>query len=121
MPKVVRKYNRFGRSYSGLDCSGPNRVLPPTFEGVRKLVDRVGEQAAALTFSNPPVTDEPNFEEGIFLDFLDDFNNASDKVERLTLLREFNQYLDGVKQDLETPPEPEPELEPEKSPEDSQK
>lgn len=111
-------YNRFGRNYKGLDCSGKSMVLPPTFEGIRALVDKVGETAAIAAFPNGQEPEKTTIEEDIVLDFVDDLNHASDKVERLTLLEEFSGYLDQVRESLENPePEPKPEPEPEPQPE----
>lgn len=100
-------YNRFGRKYTGLDCSGKSQVLPPTFEGIRALVNKVGETAAYAAFPNPQEPENSTIEEDIVLDFVDDLNHASDKVERLTLLEEFSSYLDQVRDSLENPPAPE--------------
>lgn len=99
-------YNRFGRTYKGLDCSGPNKVLPPTFEGIRALVDKVGEPAAFVAFSSSPVDEDVPIEKQVFEDFLADYNLASDKVERLTLLDEFRHYLSDVEESLQNPTPP---------------
>lgn len=97
-------YNRFGRTYKGLDCSGKSQVLPPTFEGIRSLVNKVGEDAAYAAFPNSFEPETTTIEEDIVLDFVDDLNHASDKVERLTLLEEFSGYLDQVKASMESSP-----------------
>lgn len=84
------------RSYKGLDCSGKTKVLPPTFKGIKALVAQVGEMNAKAMFpqDDPRVSldDEPK---DIVRDFLQEYQMA-DKVERQTLINEFNSYIDDL-------------------------
>lgn len=84
------------KHYVGLDChSDKVHVLPPTFQGVRALVNQVGEAAAVAAF--PQREDEENsVEKSIVEQFIDELKYA-DKVERQTLVRDFQSYLDSLK------------------------
>lgn len=95
MEKVIIKPKGL-RSYTGLDCSGKTKVLPPTFKGIKALVAQVGELNAKAMFpqDDPRVSpdDEPK---DIVRDFLAEYQMA-DKVERQTLINEFNSYIDSI-------------------------
>lgn len=84
--------------FKGLDFSGPCKVLPPTFGGIRQLVERVGEEAARLQFavSAPDVDDAPH---DLVREFLVELRTA-DKVERQTLINEFGDYIDSLKESV---------------------
>ena len=106
------------REFKGLDCSGPNHVMPPTFEGVKKLVDRVGYAGAIAASAGE---DEPESQEA---DMFDEFMTElrfCDKVDRIQITREFKEYVgsledfakkSGSKPEPKTEPKPEPKLEP---------
>lgn len=78
----------------GLDHSGPCKVLPPTFGGVKQLVERLGEDAAKAQFVTPPDVDDASTD--IVRDFLQELT-YSDKVERQTLINDFNSYIKDLK------------------------
>lgn len=101
--------------FEGLDCSGPSKVLPPTFEGIKSLVKRVGESQAMALYSVESHDETPS--EGIVRDFLAEYKTA-DKVERQTLVRDFEDFVADLEaRSLETrskepageEPSPEPE------------
>lgn len=103
--------------FKGLDFSGPCKVLPPTFGGIRQLVERVGEDVARMQFavSAPDVDDAPH---DLVREFLVELRTA-DKVERQTLINEFGDYIDSLRASALSPlekepaPEPAPEPQPE--------
>lgn len=78
----------------GLDHSGPCKVLPPTFGGVKQLVERLGEDAAKAQFITPPDFDDASTD--LVRDFLQELT-YSDKVERQTLINDFNSYIKDLK------------------------
>lgn len=92
------------RSYKGLDCSGKTKVLPPTFKGIKALVKQVGEFNAKAMFPqddpHASLDDEPK---DIVRDFLAEYQMA-DKVERQTLINEFNSYIDSIESNLPQDP-----------------
>lgn len=83
------------KHYAGLDHSGPCKVLPPTFGGIRQLVDRVGEEAAKASFITPP--DPDNASTDLVRDFLQELT-YSDKVERQTLIRDFSSFVKDLQE-----------------------
>lgn len=84
------------RIYNGLDCSGETKVLPPTFKGIKDLVNRVGEFNAKAMFPQEDSRVSPDDEQkDIVRDFLQEYQLA-DKVERQTLINEFNSYIDSI-------------------------
>lgn len=106
-------YGKTKPHYTGLDCSGPCKVLPPTFEGVKALVARVGEDMArAQCALGMDSDDEDTPSQGLVRDFLYDFQQA-DKVERQTLVNEFEDYVKALEaKSKESTPEPVPNPEP---------
>lgn len=111
------------RFYKGLDCSGPNHVMPPTFEGVKNLVARVGyEGAIAASIGD----EEPESQEAdMFDEFMTELRYC-DKVDRIQITREFKEYVGSLEDQVkkqkselksESKPEPEPKPEPETEPE----
>ena len=97
-------YGKTKPHYTGLDCSGPCKVLPPTFEGVKALVARVGEDMArAQCALGMDSDDDDTPSQGLVRDFLYDFQQA-DKVERQTLVREFEEYVGQLEKSVNTPP-----------------
>lgn len=91
------------KHYSGLDHSGPCMVLPPTFGGVRQLVDRVGEVAAKAQFITPPDPDDASND--LVRDFLQELTYA-DKVERQTLINDFNSMIKDLSKQSKKPQTP---------------
>lgn len=84
------------RSYAGIDCSGKTKVLPPTFKGIKALVAQVGEFNAKAMFPQvDPRESQDEEPRDIVRDFLAEFQMA-DKVERQTLINEFNSYIDSI-------------------------
>ena len=77
--------------FKGLDCSGKNKVLPPTFPGIKEFVKRYGEAQAATMFPQDEDA-SPDMSKDIVRDFLNDLDMA-DKVERQTLINEFGAYI----------------------------
>lgn len=101
------------RVYKGLDCSGPNHVMPPTFEGVKNLVERVGLAGAiaASVGEEEPETQETD----MFDEFMTELRYC-DKVDRIQITREFKEYVGSLEDQL-MKLKPEPELEPTEDPE----
>lgn len=92
------------RSYTGLDCSGKTKVLPPTFKGIKALVKQVGEMNAKAMFPQDDPHVSPDEEpRDIVRDFLQELQLA-DKVERQTLINEFNSYIDSIELDSKQEP-----------------
>ena len=95
--------------FEGLDCSGPSKVLPPTFEGIKSLVNRVGESQAMALYSVDSHDETPS--EGLVRDFLAEYKTA-DKVERQTLVREFENFVAELEAKSKEPAGEEPAPEP---------
>ena len=104
------------KSLPGLDCSGPYKVLPPTFAGIKKLVDRVGFDAAAASCAvSYPDTDDASHD--MVREFLADLT-MMDAVERQTAISEFSAYVEDLKLSFSDPTKKaEPDKEPDKEPE----
>lgn len=94
-------FYKSNRHFDGLDHSGPCMVLPPTFGGIRQLVERVGESAAKLAYPVTPPVDDASHD--LVRDFLQDLTYA-DKVERQTLIREFSTMVKDLSDSASTPP-----------------
>lgn len=103
-------------SYIGLDCSGENVVMPPTFCGINELVRRAGSPEAAASLY--PDTNKDFEGEDLVRDFLQELE-LTDKVERQGLIEEFSEYVKGLEdrmsQESESSQEPESSQEFEKS------
>lgn len=85
--------------YKGLDCSGPNMVLPPTFCGIPELVKRAGSvEAAALQL--PQVSNEEVEGESIVREFLNELE-YTDKAERNQLIQEFSDFVEGLQAEFD--------------------
>lgn len=108
---------RNAKPVPGLDCSGENKVCPPTFCGVKELVRRVGFQGAAAQFVQPEPVDDASHD--IVRDFLSDLNYM-DAVERQTAISEFSEFVDSLQKESKTrqpaggAPKSEPQGEPPK-------
>lgn len=87
---------RNAKPVPGLDCSGENKVFPPTFCGVKELVHRVGFNAAAAQFSQSDPVDDASHD--IVRDFLSDLNYM-DAVERQTAISEFSEFVDSLQKE----------------------
>lgn len=89
------------KSFKGLDTSGPNMVLAPTFNGVRDLVNRYGQATAESMVSHPDLDGE-EAPQDLVRSFLDDLTYA-DKVQRQELIRDFSHFVrdlrDAAKQE----------------------
>ena len=86
-------FTRKPKSVPGLDFSGPCKVLPPTFAGVKKLVERVGfDVAAASCAVSDPDFDAPH---DLVREFLSDIT-LMDAVERQTAIRDFSEYVSDL-------------------------
>lgn len=85
------------RVYKGLDCSGPNHVMPPTFEGVKNLVARVGYEGAiaASIGEEEPETQETD----MFDEFMTELRYC-DKVDRIQITREFKEYVGSLEEQV---------------------
>lgn len=90
--------------FDGIDAKGPNKVLPPTFEGIKNLVKRVGEDFAKAQFATEPESPEANLPKDTLRDFLNELQFA-DNVERQTMIREFSEYVAGLEEQLIAPPD----------------
>lgn len=88
---------RNAKPVPGIDCSGENKVCPPTFCGVKELVRRVGFDAAAAQVSKPDY-DSDDASHDIVRDFLSDLNYM-DAVERQTAISEFSEFVDSLQKE----------------------
>lgn len=89
--------------FVGIDAKGPNKVLPPTFEGIKNLVQRVGEDFAKSQFASEPESPEANLPKDTLRDFLNELQFA-DNVERQTLIREFSDYVNDLEEQITSQP-----------------
>lgn len=80
--------------YVGLDHSGPHKVLPPTFLGVRNLVNQVGQSMAEKMYSQPDDVEE-DASHDLVREFLNELTYA-DKVERQTLIQDFSSMVSDL-------------------------
>lgn len=85
-------FTRKPKHFTGLDHSGPTLVLPPTFGGVKQLVERVGESAAKLAYSVPDQVEDDDASHDLVRDFLSEIR-FMDAVERQTAIREFSDFV----------------------------
>lgn len=90
--------------YKGLDHSGPCKVLPPTFMGVRNLVNQVGESMAQKMYAHDDDLEE-DASHDLVRDFLQDLTYA-DKVERQTLIQEFSSFVSDLQNQKPQNPSP---------------
>ena len=89
-------FTRNKAHFEGLDCSGPNKVLPPTFCGVKELVRRVGESSAFAQFAHEPEFEaEDDAPKDLVRDLLSDLPYM-DAVERQTAIREFSEFVNNL-------------------------
>lgn len=108
---------RNAKPVPGLDCSGENKVCPPTFCGVKELVRRVGFKGAAAQFVQSEPVDDASHD--IVRDFLSDLNYM-DAVERQTAISEFSEFVDSLQKESKSrqpsgsAPKSEPQGEPPK-------
>lgn len=84
-------------SYKGLDCSGENVVMPPTFCGINELVRRAGSPEAAAALY--PDTNTEFEGEDVVRDFLEELE-MTDKVERQGLIEEFSDYVKSLEEKM---------------------
>lgn len=85
-------FTRKPKHFTGLDHGGPTKVLPPTFGGVKQLVERVGESAAKLAYSVPDQVEDDDASHDLVRDFLSEIR-FMDAVERQTAIREFSDFV----------------------------
>lgn len=104
-------FTRKPKHFIGLDHSGECKVLPPTFLGVRNLVERVGQDMAEQMYSQKDDIEE-DASRDIVRDFLSELRYA-DKVERQTLINDFRDYVSGLQAGSSSSPDPEAKEEPE--------
>lgn len=91
---IYKRNSKKAPKYAGLDCSGPNMVLPPTFCGISELVRRAGSvDAAAVQYQQPSDREEES--EGLVRDFLSELAYC-DKAERQQLIEDFNAYVEDL-------------------------
>lgn len=102
------------KSFKGLDTSGPNMVLAPTFGGVRELVDRYGQSTAESMVSHPDLDGEDSSKD-LVRSFLDDLTYA-DKVQRQEMIRDFSHLVRDLRDAAKKPPQPEPQPDPQPEP-----
>lgn len=98
-------FTRNPKHFKGLDHSGECKVLPPTFQGVRNLVERVGVDMAHQMYSQKDDIEE-DASRDIVRDFLSELRYA-DKVERQTLINEFRDFVSDLKAASPSSPAPE--------------
>lgn len=84
-------------SYKGLDCSGEYKVLPPTFQGIRSLVQRAGGNEDAVAAAFPPLDFVDDKEHSLVGEFVTELQNC-DKVERIELVRQFDSYVKELRE-----------------------
>lgn len=108
-------FTRNPKHYKGLDHSGECKVLPPTFNGVRNLVERVGQDMAEQMYSQKDDIEE-DASRDIVRDFLSELRYA-DKVERQTLINDFRDYVSDLKAASSQTPEAKEESEEKVKPE----
>lgn len=106
---VFDMFTRKPKHFTGLDHSGECKVLPPTFLGVRNLVERVGQDMAEQMYSQKDDIEE-DASRDIVRDFLSELRYA-DKVERQTLINDFRDYVSDLQ--AASSPAPEAKEEPE--------
>lgn len=88
-------------SYKGLDCSGENVVMPPTFCGINELVRRAGSPEAAAALY--PDTNTEFEGEDVVRDFLQELEHT-DKVERQGLIEEFSDFVKSLEEQISKVP-----------------
>lgn len=99
-------------SYKGLDCSGEYKVLPPTFQGIRSLVERAGGNEDAVAAAFPPLDFVDDKEHSLVGEFVTELQNC-DKVERIELVRQFDSYVKDLRESSKKPSGKDPEKDPE--------
>ena len=105
LPPVVPSISHFRACkrgiahFDGIDVHGKNKVLPPTFEGIKNLVKRVGEDFAKAQFATEPESPEANLPKDTLREFLNELQFA-DNVERQTLIREFSEYVNDLEEQI---------------------
>lgn len=102
------------KSFKGLDTSGPNMVLAPTFGGVRDLVNRYGQATAESMVSHPDLDGEDSSKD-LVRSFLDDLTYA-DKIQRQEMIRDFSQLVRDLRDAAQQEPQQEPQQELESEP-----
>lgn len=90
--------------YTGLDHSGPCKVLPPTFLGVRNLVNQVGQSMAEKMYSQPDDVEDDESKD-LVREFLSELTYA-DKVERQTLIQDFSSMVADLQNQKPKDPAP---------------
>ena len=79
------------KSYKGIDASGPNHVLPPSFEGLSAFMEKVHNNlfAASQAFPDNQPEDLPGDE---VLDFVEELSSC-DKIDKVSLINDFQDYI----------------------------
>lgn len=82
------------RHYAGIDCSGPNHVLPPSFEGLSSLMEKVHNSLFAVSqaFPDNQPEDLPGDE---VLDFVEELSSC-DKIDKISLINDFQEYISDL-------------------------
>lgn len=88
-------------SYKGIDCSGECKVLPPTFQGIKALVERAGGNEDVVSDTFPPLDFVDDQEHSLVGEFVNELQGC-DKIERVELVRQFDSYVKelGASSDL---------------------
>lgn len=82
------------KHYAGIDCSGVNHVLPPSFEGLSSLMEKVHNSlfAASQAFPDQQPEDLPGDE---VLDFVEELSSC-DKIDKISLINDFQEYIQDL-------------------------
>lgn len=82
------------RHYAGIDCSGPNHVLAPSFEGLGALMEKVHNSlfAASQAFPDNQPEDLPGDE---VLDFVEELSGC-DKIDKISLINDFQEFVSDL-------------------------
>lgn len=98
-------------SYKGIKCSGETKVLPPTFQGIKALVNRAGGNEDVVSATFPPLKFVDDQEHSLVAEFVTELQNC-DKIERVDLVRQFDQYVKDLRKQPEKQPEKQPDTKP---------
>lgn len=82
------------RHYDGLDCSGPNHVLPPSFEGLSSLMEKVHNSLFAVSQAFPDNQPEDLPADEV-LDFVEELS-CCDKIDKISLINDFQEYINDL-------------------------
>lgn len=90
------------KSYKGLDCSEKkSQVRPRTFEGLASYAMKVANGQMPDIYPGEDPDSEPlSKEQSVVAEFLDELQSA-DKIERVELMKEFENFVGDLQSQLE--------------------